>query len=844
MNFLSFPLTVGLSLALLPFAPLAAHGTPAVKRPPAAHPLPPGAADLGPATTWTSLGSVRDHLGTHTRWAQSLHGIPVLGSELITHEAGGAVQPPTYSLALARGAGGVPFLPPILGAEVPGLTADQAAAALAARFGPRAQPPGLSKPRLVYFPVMRSLDLGRPGENDALAMPRVVAGYVLAFVIEVRGAGEPHDPQDATYVLNAHTGKVLDERPLAQRLEAPGRVRASTWDSGRVLLDVTLLDRGPRLRLRDPHRGREGGNTVEDLGGQWDPRQAKVYESTAMGGEIPGDLDRTAASAAFGLAAAWDYFGHVHGRKGYDGSGSRVRLLVNGPGADNAHWAPEGGVGAITVAGPGDFQPLVHPAILGHEFTHGVVNARARLNGSKEAKALGEGTCDFFGQMIDTWSRTGGGNRATRLSSNVIGDRETAWAISLTRRTKEGAGETVVMRDLAEPARSGCPDRWTPELAQIPDEHHAAGPLNRALCFLSRGAAAVGSPESRQPRSLTGAPSWTSDLLPGGMRGIGNDRTAAIWYAVLDEELQPMSDYRDARKAALKVARRLYGEESREDLAVRDAFGAVGVGRPGRLADPVDAWLPSVAVEAVPHGEDLDLTVTVPDPAQVKSVAFLVDGVQVGKEAGAPFRLRVPASRLLANGAHRFQAALRDVEDQVVLSKAAEFSLANRVQQLVVDPSLQFEDDASRGWITDARSERPAPPPPAGGADGWCRTFDAATLRPGRHPVLSQRLTLPPAPVHLQLSLWVQVPTSPRPGAEDELSIRVQSDGPLPVQELARLAPTAPTEGWTRLTFPLDTFAGATIDLQFLSRFKEGSTTVFRVAEVRILASAEAIPAP
>lgn len=378
---------------------------------------------------------------------------------------------------------------------------------------------------------------------------------------------------------------------------------------------------------------------------------------------------------------------------------------------------------------------MVHPAILGHEFTHGIVQtSQARLDASKEARGLDEGTADFFGQMIDTWSRTGGGNPATRLFSNLIGDRDTPWTYTLTRAE---SGESFVFRDLAEPSRVGHPDRWFPEIGRLPDEHAPAGPLNRALCFLSRGAAAVGSPEAGRPRTLNGAPAWTSDLLPGGMAGIGNDRTAAIWYHVLTEELQPRSDYRDARRAAL-----------------------------------------------------------------------------------------------------------RDVEDNVVLSRETGFTLANAQHQVLRDPSLVDEDDASGGWVADATLECPSLPPPGRGAEGMCRRFDATTLRPGKYPLLSQMVTLPAVPARLLLSLWVQVQPSSDPRPEDSLVVHISPTSHAPAKDLVNLTPAHPTEGWKRLTFPLDAFAGQTVALRFKSHFQEGSSTVFRVADVRILASDPPAPGP
>lgn len=255
---------------------------------------PPGVEDLGPAITWTRLGSTRDDLGTHTRWAQRLHGIPVLDSEVITHESGGAVLAPTGSLALPRGPGGRPFLPPVLGAHDPALTGPQVLDRLLARFGPRKEAPGHTTPRHVYFPTMATLDLAGPGERDAMAHPSVVKGYVLACEIDVRWPGHPGDPRDASYVLQAHTGRLLAERPRVRSLDAPARIKARTWYSGDVDLDVTRLDGGPRMVLKDPHRGRGGGNTVEDQEGGPNTVLARVVEigADSGGGDRPDCLQR------------------------------------------------------------------------------------------------------------------------------------------------------------------------------------------------------------------------------------------------------------------------------------------------------------------------------------------------------------------------------------------------------------------------------------------------------------------------------------------------------------------------------------------------------------------------
>jgi hypothetical protein len=89
--------------------------------------------------------------------------------------------------------------------------------------------------------------------------------------------------------------------------------------------------------------------------------------------------------------------------------------------------------------------------------------------------------------------------------------------------------------------------------------------MNRCFYFLSQGAGA-------------GAGDTHSDYLPAGMKGVGNDRAARIWYRTLTSYLVASSDYAAARKGAIQAAQDLYGVDSTPEQAVWHAFHGINVG--------------------------------------------------------------------------------------------------------------------------------------------------------------------------------------------------------------------------------------------------------------------------
>ena len=85
--------------------------------------------------------------------------------------------------------------------------------------------------------------------------------------------------------------------------------------------------------------------------------------------------------------------------------------IFNDPNMGNGGQNASGGSGNINIglANPGDNDDYNTLDIVGHEFTHSVIEQSAALSydTTKESAALNESFCDIFGQTIEQWIEGG-----------------------------------------------------------------------------------------------------------------------------------------------------------------------------------------------------------------------------------------------------------------------------------------------------------------------------------------------------------------------------------------------------------------------------------------------------
>jgi len=276
--------------------------------------------------------------------------------------------------------------------------------------------------------------------------------------------------------------------------------------------------------------------------GSTPPSGGSVISSSTANGFGNSGNEGYYMAAYWGAEQTWDMFKSVFGRSGYNGSGGKVNIFVNGSGQgadNNAFW-----VGSWTYFGNASsgapFTPL---DVVGHEIAHGVTQTSAGLVYRNESGAMNEGFSDIFGCYAEYYA-------FNRLDSNV-------WTL----------GENIsFQRSLSNPKQHRQPDtyngtNWYSGSGDNGGVHTNSGVLNHWFYILSQG--------------KQGANDKGNSF---NVKGVGIEKAAQIAYRALTRYLTSSSNYSSARNAVINAATDLYGANSCEIVATTDAMYAVGIG--------------------------------------------------------------------------------------------------------------------------------------------------------------------------------------------------------------------------------------------------------------------------
>ncbi len=250
--------------------------------------------------------------------------------------------------------------------------------------------------------------------------------------------------------------------------------------------------------------------------------------------------DAVAVTAHKFLGAIYDYYLQTHGRNSIDGNGKNIICVVhateNFQPMQNAFW---NGEFMVFGDGGGIFYPFTRALdVIAHEFTHGVVQFTVDLEYKFQSGALHEAFADWGGAMLD---------------------RED-WYI----------GEDLVY-----------PQYFPNGTRNMQDPHNGAS---------------FGDP-NWLPAHMNEYQDMTLDRDNGGVHinvgiinkvtylignSLGRDKLEKIYYRVLDRRyLAKQANFVDFRFACERSAKELFGDNSPELSAVRNAFSSVGIGSSG-----------------------------------------------------------------------------------------------------------------------------------------------------------------------------------------------------------------------------------------------------------------------
>jgi Zn-dependent metalloprotease len=435
-----------------------------------------GAASVGdglrvlPART--RIGASRGAASV-VRYAQAHAGIPVLGGELsVRVSTQGEVLSVTGELATRLGR--VATRP-----AIPSAAAERTAA----------------------------LHLARATGRSPSAV-RVASGGLAVY--DARLLGGPA-PAEAPWARRPRLVWQVDAR-----VEADG---AGATDQRLVLVDA----RGGQVLAAIP-RDADVVRHVCDARGKRraDYRCRKPY--TRSEGQRPsGVSDVDAVYRLMGVVDAW--YRSRFGRDGIDDGGARMKATVRYCSRVSAcpwnngqwHWSAQQAVFGRGWAKADD--------IVGHEFTHGVLDHEARLFYHYQSGAINESLADIFGELIDL-AHAGG--------------RDTAFT-----RWKIGEDTPIgVFRDMGDPASYGHADR-----VRSPRWHS-------------------GTSDNGGVHSNSGVGNKTAYLIAAGGRfngqdvdGLGVEKMGRLFYVVMTEWLTSASDYLDLGDALEGACAQLVGSD-------------------------------------------------------------------------------------------------------------------------------------------------------------------------------------------------------------------------------------------------------------------------------------------
>ncbi|MET0523833.1 MAG: M4 family metallopeptidase, partial [Nocardioides sp.] len=441
--------------------------------------------------------------GSHVRMTRTVHGVPVLGGDLVVHQGrGGAWEGVSQTLRT-----------PLDLSVRPGL--DKAAARNRA-LAPSAATRAISNLRTAGVPQL---------VIDAVSTePR------LAWEVSTAGRQRDGTPSRLLSYVDAATGKVLRREEQIHTTDGSGQ----SLYSGTVSIQVAPAGSG--YTLTDPTRG--NGTTVDAqnktesilcqlLGIGCVKGVAFNSPDTSFGNGTNSNRESAAVDAHYGAATTYDYFKTQHGRNGIFGDGRGVTSRVHyGSNYVNAFWD-----GSKMTYGDGNgttFGPLVSLDVAGHEMSHGVTENTAGLTYSGESGGLNEATSDIFGTMVEFYA----------ANSNDPGDYYIGEEFDLAKH--EG------FRRMDNPSSDGSSvNCWSPTVGQL-DVHYSSGVGNHFFYLLAEGSG---------QKSIGGKVHNSPTCNGSTITGIGRDAAQKIWFKALTTYFTSGTTYAQARTATLNAAR-------------------------------------------------------------------------------------------------------------------------------------------------------------------------------------------------------------------------------------------------------------------------------------------------
>jgi Zn-dependent metalloprotease len=380
----------------------------------------------------------------------------------------------------------------------------------------------------------------------------------LTYYLTIR----PNILERWVYFIDANSGEILKKFNHTCALDGP--FTANAKDLNNVARTINIQQLGGTYYMIDTQRPMYNTTTSKlpdtPVGGIMTIDAKNTPSNNTKYSHIVSSTgtswNATSVSAHYNAGICYDFYRKTFNRSSLDGKGSTIISVINiadedGKGMDNAYWN-----GAFMGYGNGRdfFKPLAGALdVAGHEMTHGVVEASARLEYQNQSGALNESFADIFGAMIDRDDWT--------MGEDVM---------------KAGVYPSGALRSLQNPNQGGKGVRgYQPKnmsqyeyLENTEDEDNGGVHVN------------------------SGIPNYAFYLFASNAN-VGKDKAEQVYYRALTKYLTRTSKFVDARLAVIKAAADLHGDNSAVVNAAKAAFDGVGIADPsGNTGNPTPTPTP------------------------------------------------------------------------------------------------------------------------------------------------------------------------------------------------------------------------------------------------------------
>jgi len=259
----------------------------------------------------------------------------------------------------------------------------------------------------------------------------------------------------------------------------------------------------------------------------------------------PKSKDVMVNEAYDGSGKTYDFYMKVFERNSIDGQGLRLDSSVHyGRKYMNAFWD-----GHQMVYGDGDgeiFERFTKCLdIIGHELTHGVTEYEAGLIYEDEPGALNESFSDVFGVLVKQFASKQRADKADWLVGKGIFSKGINGVALRSMKAPGTAFDDPLIGKDDQPAHMK-------DFVKTQDDNGGV-------------------------HTNSGIPNKAFYELAIRLGGFAWERAGRIWYVTLRDRLREDSAFQECADATFDVARELFGADSVEQRAVREAWDAVGI---------------------------------------------------------------------------------------------------------------------------------------------------------------------------------------------------------------------------------------------------------------------------